>query len=97
MSFFTDIGGPNTKLTEEEIYIIFYSIKREINQFYLPISIYRGSDILKYYLNNNNEYTIPTNDRDEVNEESYIVTDSKSVEFFDVHFRPILGVSEECK
>ena len=62
-SFSTVTGVLNPKLTEEELYIMPIFVKWLKNWFYLPMSINKQFELIKYYLNQNNDGVTQTNDK----------------------------------
>ena len=76
---------------------MFISITWAKNWLYVPMSFNRDFKSLEYYLNKNNNDVTQTNDKDEFYEETKKVMERESVESFDVHSKPILGISIECK
>ena len=56
------------------------------------MSIYRYFELLKYYLNKNNNGVTPTNDKYKIYDKTNKIMESKSVDTFDVNYEPILEI-----
>ena len=55
------------------------------NCLYITIIIYKEIESLKFYLNHTNNDVTRTNDKDQIEQETYKVVESESVDSSDVH------------
>ena len=61
------------------------------------MNIYEKFELLRSYLNENNDVMTPTNGNNNNEEETYKVTEGELVESFDVHSKLLPGLSTECE